>query len=186
MQKIVRLAAVCAVCLTLAGCLSSGLPTLGQVPNFTLTGEDGQPFRSSEQLANKVWVADFIFTTCHGPCPRMTAHMKRVQDATLDFADVELVSITIDPKNDTPEKLKEYAQRFGYDSEHWHFLTGSVEELNRIGNDTFHLAGVGEEHGTRFAVVDRKGRIRAYYEISDTQSIQQLVEDIKKLRKEVL
>jgi len=186
MQKIARLAAMCAACLTLTGCLSSGLPTIGEVPDFTLTGEDGQPFKSAEQLTNKIWVADFIFTTCNGPCPRMTAHMKKVQDATQDLADVELVSITIDPKNDTPEKLKEYAQHYKYDPERWHFLTGSPEELNRIGMDTFHLAGVGEEHGTRFAVVDRKGRIRAYYEISDTASINQLVEDIKKLRKEVL
>src|SRR5262245_16469892 len=141
MKNAVRLAALCAVCFILAGCLSSGLPTIAEVPDFTLTGEDGQQFKSSEELAHKVWVADFIFTTCHGPCPRMSAHMKRIQDATQDLADVELVSITTDPRNDTPEKLKEYAQRFKYDPERWHFLTGPAAELNRIGNDTFHLGG---------------------------------------------
>lgn len=181
-----RLAAICAAGLFLSGCLSSGLPELGQVPQFHLTGEDGRPFHSSAELTGKVWVADFFFTTCNGPCPRMTALMRKVQDATAEFPDVQLVSFTVDPKTDTPEKLTEYARRFRYNPARWHFLTGPPAELEMLSNDTFHLGGLGPEHGTRFAVVDRKGRIRAYYETSDSAAIRQLVEDVRKLRKEVL
>lgn len=186
MQPAIRIAALCAAALALPACLSSGLPELGQVPPFTLTGEDGRRFESTKELADKVWVADFIFTTCNGPCPRMTALMKRVQEATKDLEDVQLVSFTVDPKNDTPAKLAEYAQRFRYNPARWHFLTGEPAELEKLSDDTFHLGGLGPEHGTRFAVVDRKGRIRAYYETSDSSAIRQLVEDVKKLRKEVL
>ncbi|MBI4889214.1 MAG: SCO family protein [Acidobacteria bacterium] len=180
------LASLCAASLLLCGCLSSGLPEIGQVPAFTLTGEDGQPFQSNAELAGKIWVADFFFTTCNGPCPRMTALMKRVQEATREFPEVQLVSFTVDPKNDTPEKLREYAGRFRYDAARWHFLTGDPAELTKLSDSTFHLGGLGPEHGTRFALVDRKGRIRAYYETSDSAAIRQLVEDITKLRKEVL
>lgn len=181
-----RLAALCAASLFLTACLSSGLPEIGRVPQFTLTGEDGQRFQSAAELNGKVWVADFFFTTCNGPCPRMTALMRKVQDATAEFDDVQLVSFTVDPRNDTPEKLTEYARRFRYNPARWHFLTGSPAELELLSDDTFHLGGLGPEHGTRFAVVDRKGRIRAYYESSDSSAIRQLVEDIRKLRKEVL
>lgn len=186
MSPKLRLALLCAASVFLSSCLSSGLPELGQVPPFSLTGEDGQPFQSSAELAGKVWVADFIFTTCNGPCPRMTALMRKVQDSTAEFEDVQLVSFTVDPKTDTPEKLAEYARRFRYNPSRWHFLTGPPAELQRISYDTFHLGGLGPEHGTRFAVVDRKGRIRAYYETSDSSAIRQLVEDVRKLRKEVL
>lgn len=181
-----RLAALCAASLFLSACLSSGLPDLGQVPQFSLTSEDGKPFHSEAELNGKVWIADFIFTTCNGPCPRMTALMRKVQDATAEFDDVQIVSFTVDPKNDTPEKLAEYARRFRYDPSRWHFLTGPPTELEKLSNDTFHLGGLGAEHGTRFAVVDRKGRIRAYYESTSTDTIRDLVEDVRKLRKEVL
>ena len=181
-----RLGALTTACLFLSACLSSGLPELGQVPPFSLTGQDGRPFQSATELQGKVWVADFIFTTCNGPCPRMTALMRKVQDATAEFEDVQLVSFTVDPANDTPEKLAEYARRFRYNPKRWPFLTGPPAELQRISYDTFHLGGLGPEHGTRFAVVDGKGRIRAYYETSDSSAIRQLVEDVRKLRKEVL
>lgn len=181
-----RLAAITSACLFLSACLSSGLPDIAQVPPFTLTAQDGRAFHSSAELKDKVWVADFFFTTCNGPCPRMTALMKRVQEATKEFPDVQLVSFTVDPQTDTPAVLSEYAQRFKYNPARWHFLTGDPATLRAIGDDTFHLGGIGPEHGTRFALVDRKGRIRAYYETSDSSSIRQLVDDIRKVRKEVL
>lgn len=173
----------------LSGCtaLHSGLPEYGSVPSFTLTSQSGESFRGQE-LLGKVWVADFFFTTCNGPCPRMATQMYKVQQATRDLEDVRLVSFTIDPATDTPEALAAYARRYKADAERWHFLTGPAEELRKLSYDTFHLSEVGGslEHSTRFALVDRKGRIRGYYDTADTSSIPQLIEDITKVRKEVL
>lgn len=188
-MKILQFAALGAACLCLTACLNSGLPTLGEVPHFSLTNQEGQKFESTAALANKVWVADFIFTTCHGPCPRMTAQMHKLQEDTKELTDVELVSFTVDPKTDTPEVLAAYAKQFKADPERWTFLTGTAEALNKLSFDTFRLGNVGDgklEHSTRFVLIDRKGRIRGYYDTTDATALPQLVEDIGKVRKEVL
>lgn len=188
-MKILQTAALAAASFCLTACLSSGLPTLGDVPAFTLTNQEGQKFVSTDALANKVWVADFIFTTCHGPCPRMTAQMHRLQEQTREFTDVELVSFTVDPATDTPEVLAAYARQFKADPEHWTFLTGPAEALNQLSFDTFHLGNVGGgklDHSTRFVLIDRKGKIRGYYDTTDATALPQLVEDIGKVRKELL
>lgn len=172
----------------LGGCtLRSSLPILGVVPPFTLTAENGEPFQSGE-LAGQVWVADFFFTTCNGPCPRMSTQMRQVQEATREWTDVRLISFTIDPATDTPEVLFQYARRYKASPAKWRFLTGAPEELRRLSSDTFHLAEVGGalEHSSRFALIDRKGRIRGYYDTAATNAIAGLVEDIGKVRKEVL
>jgi protein SCO1/2 len=180
--------ALVAGALALAACLNSGLPSLGEIPAFDLTASDGTPFRSAERLAGKVWVADFIFTTCHGPCPRMTALMRRVQDATKDMPDVELVSVTIDPATDTPDVLAAYARAHGADPARWHFLTGTMEKITGLGYDSFHLVTdkTNPSHSSRFALVDRKGKLRGYYESAGREAIAQLLDDIGRLRKEVL
>ncbi len=173
----------------LAGCnvLTSGLPDFGTVPAFALTSMDGNRF-GSESLAGQVWVADFFFTSCNGPCPRMSVQMRKIQEATKDLDDVRLVSFTIDPKNDSPEVLAAYAKRYKADPDRWYFLTGKPEDLRVLSYDTFHLSEVGGalEHSSRFALVDRKGRIRGFYETTDTNALDQLVEDIAKVRKELL
>jgi protein SCO1 len=183
-----RFFSLAALVFAATGCtLRSNLPILGTVPDFELTSETGETFHSSE-LAGRVWVADFFFTTCNGPCPRMSVQMREVQESTRDLDDVRLLSFTIDPATDTPEVLAAYARRYKADSRRWHFLTGAPVELRRLSSDTFHLAEVGGslEHSSRFALVDRKGRIRAYYDTSNTNAIPELVRDILKLRKEVL
>ena len=183
-----RFALVAPLLLCLSACLSSGLPDLRGVPPFQLTAQDGKPFVSTPELSGKVWVGDFIFTTCHGPCPRMTAQMKKIQDQVKDLTDVELVSFTVDPATDTPEILAEYANRFHADPDHWHFLTGTQAALQKLSYDTFRLGDTGAklEHSTRFVLIDRKSRIRGYYDTTDPSAIQQVVDDIAKLRKEVL
>src|SRR5690348_5613607 len=84
------------------------LPIYGQVPPFELTAETGQPF-TSKSLEGKVWVADLIYTTCPGPCPRMSALMRQVQQASSSLPGVQLVSFTVDPEHDTPAVLAKYA-----------------------------------------------------------------------------
>src|SRR6202171_3108730 len=97
---------VTAFILSLTGCLrqNSALAVYYDVPAFDLVAQDGQPFHSAV-LARKIWVADFIYTTCPGPCPRMTSQMHEVQDAVQKIPDVRLVSFTVDPAQDTPPVL---------------------------------------------------------------------------------
>lgn len=170
------------------GCsLRSDLPVYGTVPQFHLIDQSGKQYRSDE-LAERIWVAAFFFTTCNGPCPRMNAQLKKIQDQTEGLDYLHLLSITIDPKNDTPEELARYAARFKADPARWHFLTGSAEQLNLLSDETFHLQRVQTpalEHSTRFVLVDRKSRIRGYYDTSDANAISTVIGDIQKLQREV-
>jgi protein SCO1/2 len=177
--------------LAMAGCaLHSSLPELGNVPAFALTTQTGAAY-SSDSLKGKVWVADFIFTTCNGPCPRMSAQMHRLQNTLLKRSEtlnsVRLVSITVDPHHDDAKTLLEYSSHFRADPRIWNFLTGSEKNIRKLSVDTFHInTAVNQlEHSTRLILVDGKARIRGYYESTDATMLDQLVEDIDKLRKEV-
>jgi protein SCO1/2 len=169
----------------LAGCaFHSNLPTYATVPPFTLTDQRGATFDSA-QLANHVWVADFMFTNCPGPCPRMSSQMRQVQTA-LAIADVRLVSFTIDPQRDTPEALSAYAVRYAARQGVWYFLTGPVETLQRLDRDVFKLGDIDGslQHSTRFVLMDRKSRVRGYYLTSEPDAISQLIADARRLLRE--
>src|SRR5262249_56654554 len=114
---------IAAAGLLLFGCAQKNppLPVYGQVPPFELTSETGQPF-DSKSLAGKVWVADLIYTTCPGPCPRMSSLMREVQQASSALPDVRLISFTVDPEHDTPEVLARYAARYQAQPDRWRFL----------------------------------------------------------------
>ena len=99
-------------CLSLAACSQKPLPLIGDVPRFQLTDQLGRNFDSSA-LNGHVWVADFIFTNCEGPCPRMSSHMKALQGKT--DSGVKLISFTVDPARDTPPVLADYAKKFEED-----------------------------------------------------------------------
>jgi len=176
-----------ALFLALTACIpqKSSLPVYYDVSPFELISQDGQPFHS-DVLRGKVWVADFIYTTCPGPCPRMTSQMREVQDATIKIADVKLVSFTVDPARDTPAVLAEYAKTHRASAEHWYFLTGPEETLQKLDRDTFKLGNVDAtlQHSTRFVLVDRQSRIRGYYDTSESQAIPRLINDIYALVRE--
>lgn len=161
------------------------LPILGQVPDFQLTSQSGRPF-DSRSLVGRVWVADFIYTTCPGPCPMMSSQMNRVQARAAGTAGVEMVSFTVDPAHDTPEVLAAYARHFKADPARWHFLTGSRPVLNDLGFNAFHLNAVDGslEHSTRFVLVDRRRRIRGYYLTSEDDFLARLLQDIARLQRE--
>lgn len=158
------------------------LPDYGAVPEFRLTAQNDQLFDSAA-LKGKIWVADFFFTTCPGPCPRMTSQMHQVQEATWKMPDVKLVSFTVDPARDTPGQLALYAKAHHASPEHWYFLTGPQAALNHLGLDAFKLNSVDGtlQHSTRFVLVDRQSHIRGYYETSEPGSIDKLVADIHAL-----
>ncbi len=169
-----------------AGCGKvNNLPSYGVVSEFTLTDERGKAFGSAD-LAGKIWVADFFFTTCTGPCPRMSTQMNGVQNAVREYPEVRIVSFTVDPQTDTPEVLAAYAKRYKAEPGRWYFLTGPMAALNSLAHDSFRVGSVDgtREHSTRFMLVDGKGRIRGYYLTAEKESIPQLLADINKLRKE--
>ena len=187
-----KLLAVLALVCALAGCsrrASSLDPVFGDVPQFNLIAQDGQPFHS-QVLAGKIWVADFIYTTCPGPCPRMTSQMREVQDAALKAPDVRphvrFVSFTVDPAQDTPPVLAAYAKTHGASTEIWYFLTGPVATLQKLDRDAFKLGNIDAtmQHSTRFALVDGQGRIRSYYDTSEPAAIPKVISDIFALARE--
>jgi protein SCO1 len=111
----------------------------GAVAPFTLA-ERGGGSLSLADLQGKVWVADFVFTRCGGPCPRLTRAMARLQGSFPADAPVRLVSFTVDPSYDTPAILAEYASRFGADPARWFFLTGETSAVQHLILESFRLA----------------------------------------------
>lgn len=175
--------------LLFTGCAEKpALPFLGVVPLFTLTDQNGAEFKSAASLDKKIWVANFVFTNCPGPCPRMSSQMHQVQTALAGESDVHFVSFTVDPERDTPPVLAAYAQHFEATPGKWHFLTGAAPDLNRLSRGVFMLGDVDGslEHSTRFALIDRLARIRGYYQSSEADAIPSLIADAKRLLKESL
>jgi cytochrome oxidase Cu insertion factor (SCO1/SenC/PrrC family) len=170
--------------LALAGCAAhAGLPSYAVVPDFTLTDQTGAQFDSASKLHDVVWIADFIFTNCGGPCPRMSSQMHQVQTALSGVEGVRLVSFTVDPERDTPQVLAEYSKKFQADPARWFFLTGAQASLQHLSRDVFTLGDVDGklEHSTRFVLIDRKSRVRGYYLTSEPDAIPRIVADAKSL-----
>ena len=123
---------------TLVGCAAhADLPSLGAVSDFILTDQTSANFKS-DSLAGHVWVANFMFTNCPGPCPRMSSQMREVQ-AALAGQDVKLVSMTVDPDRDTPEKLAKYAAFYSATPGVWYFLTGPHVYIVLHIKNIFHI-----------------------------------------------
>jgi protein SCO1/2 len=163
------------------------LPLLASLPPFSLVDETGKPFGRDDMLG-KVWVADFVFTSCADACPKLQEKMRRIQDRLIPLeqgGEIALLSISVDPERDTPEKLREYAQEFGARPGMWRYLTGEQKEVERTVVKGFHTAmakipvpGADPHleafdimHGERLVLVDRLGRIRGFYDADDQDAI---------------
>ena len=174
------------VCFLLTGCVRlAPLPVFGHVPDFTLTSQSGESF-DAKSLDGKIWVADFIYTHCPGPCPRMSSQMRRVQSAVTEIPDVRLVSFSVDPERDTPAVLAEYAQRYQAQPGRWFFLTGDRKTIDSLDRRAFMLGNVDGtlQHSTRFVLIDRHGSIRGYYGTSDDDPTARLIVDIRRLARD--
>ena len=161
----------------------------GTVPRFQLTNQNGQPFGSA-QLVGKIWIADFVYTTCPGPCPMISSRMSELQKP-LEKTDVRLVSFSVDPEKDTPAVLRDYAAKLQAEPGRWDFLTGSKSTIYKLSHDGFKLAisdGSDEQglpvHSTRMILVDRQGQIRGYYDATEPDAITKLVADTSHLLRE--
>lgn len=160
---------------------AASLPVLGRLPDFVLTERSGKTVTLAD-LKGKVWVADFIFTYCGGPCPIMTRRMRELHQSLEQkkLADVLTVSISVDPRRDTPQVLAEYATMHKTDDYDWLFLTGNAQDIFDLSIKGFMLAVEAEQgtdqliHSTRFVLVDQQAQIRGYYEIVTDEEISEL------------
>ncbi len=161
----------------------------GTVPPFQLVNQNGRMFGSAE-LNGKIWIADFIYTTCPGPCPMISTRMSELQKP-LGKTDVHLVSFSVDPDKDTPDVLRGYAEKLNAQPQRWDFLTGSRSAIYNLSRNGFKLAvsdGSDAEgipvHSSRMILVDRSGTIRGYYDATEPDAITKLLADTNHLLRE--
>ena len=164
------------------------LPLLVTVPDFNFTTQEGKPLTKAD-LAGKIWIANFIFTQCAGPCPLMTSRMAELSSRMVKVPNVRLISVSVDPEHDTPAVLANYAANVHANPAQWSFLTGSSKE---IADFTIHgmkqslvtEPGGMPTHSTRFMIVDDQGIVRAYYDGNDPEVVQKILTDVGDLLRE--
>ncbi len=183
--------------LTLLGLLALGcskrsaedVAVLGQLPEFSLVDQDQQVF-GRESMAGNLWVSAFVFTHCRSTCPRITAHMKGLQSRLSDVPSAHFVSVSVDPRNDTPEVIKAYMTKNELDESNWRFVTGEEEAIRHVVVDGFRV-GLGDEdskaagadeimHSNSFVLVDDEARVRGYYR-ANNDGIGDLERDLRAL-----
>ncbi|MAN27412.1 MULTISPECIES: SCO family protein [Mesonia] len=168
-----------------------------KVPDFEFTNQKGDPI-SNKDLQGKVYVVDFFFTTCPTICPKMTSNLKDVEKNFRANPNFAIASFSINPENDSPEILKEYAREYGIKNPNWYFLTGEREKIYELANKGFNLY-VAEnpevagnfQHSGYFALVDQEGYLRSRldkygnpiiaYNGLEEDDLKMLREDINKL-----
>ena len=166
--------------------------TFREVSGFSLTTQEGETL-TLEQLRGKVWIANFVFTSCAAECLVLSSRLAELQEEFRGFDDVAFVSFSVDPQTDTPARLRTYAERWRADPERWFFLTGEAAQIDKIAVESF-LVSVSREgaetssgnllHSNKIALVDRSGRVRAYVEGLPRESLYSLSQIVAQLRRE--
>ena len=162
-----------------------------KIPKFSLIDQNGNVF-SSAQTKNKIYVADFIFTSCKTICPKMTSELVRVQDDFLHNKDVILVSHTVDPTHDTPQVLKEYTKKNDAQDGKWFFLTGDKKAIYNLGINGYKVSMADAEaydknvpidetfiHTEKLLLIDKEGYIRGFYDGTSKEDVDRLIVEIK-------
>ncbi|MDF1695992.1 MAG: SCO family protein [Saprospiraceae bacterium] len=166
-----------------------GIEVDHQIPDWTFLNQDSLPV-TNKDLADVVYVSDFFFRSCPTICPKTMREMKRVYTEFKDNPQVKLVSFTIDPKRDTPSKLKQYASNLQVNVNKWWFLQGDKEETYDLALDYFNTAYEDEDvpggfnHSGKLILTDKNGHIRSFSEGTDPEETPKLINDIKTLLKE--
>jgi protein SCO1/2 len=160
------------------------------IADFELTNQQGNK-STTEEWSGKIVVANFFFTHCPVVCPKMTANLKKVQQAFAKNKNLLLISFSVDPERDSVAQLKKFAERFNIDESNWQLLTGSKKEIYRLARKSFQVIATDGDggandfiHSDNLILIDAKKSIRGYYEGTEDKEIIQLIKDIKKLEHE--
>lgn len=160
------------------------------IADFKFVDQDSN-WVSTETFKDKIYVADFFFTSCPTICPVMKAQMLRVYDSIQNKPDVLILSHTIDPKHDTVAVLKEFADRLGVESSKWHFVTGEKDDIYKLGQTSYMVSASedptepgGYIHSGAFILVDKQRRVRGLYDGTKPDQVDRLINDIDVLLQE--
>ena len=168
------------------------IPPISYVRPFAFTNQDGRII-TNKDVAGKVYVSEYFFTTCTGICPRMNNNMKLVYEKYKGENDFLILSHTCDPETDSAARLKHYADSMKVDTHKWVFLTGRKDSLYKTARNSYllddpqnNLQNINEQflHTQFFALVDRSGKVRKIYDGLKKDEIEELKKDIKRLLKE--
>lgn len=164
---------------------ASGDTVYHRIPAFSLRNQNDEVFNRTD-LEGKIVVADFFFATCPTICPKMATHMLEVQKHFYDREDFLLVSHTVNPEHDTVEVLKEYAKKVHADESVWHFLTGPKEDIYELAFKGYFVNALPDEiapggflHSQMLILLDKKGRIRGYFDGTSTSEVNDLFDAIE-------
>ena len=159
-----------------------------RIADFKLVNQNGDTI-TQDDYAGKIYVADFFFTTCQTICPVMTDHMKQIQEALKNDDQVKLLSHTVIPETDTVAQLKRYALEKGIDDSKWNLVTGSKKDIYELARKSYlavKTTGDGGKydmiHTENFMLIDPEKRIRGFYDGTDPEAIDQLLDDIATLK----
>lgn len=172
------------------------LPDLGEVTAFSLVDQTGAPF-TDEALRGKVTIVSFIFTRCDTICPVISMKMQRIQEKTFDVGQqIKLVSFSVDPTHDTPERLAEYAKRYNADPERWRFITGPYDKVHALVEGPFMTSMMRKPdrptgapdiaHGGYFLLLDPELHIRGIYDSDLVNQLDALMRDARYLARTML
>ena len=160
------------------------------ISDFSLINQNGKTI-TQEDYNDKIYIADFFFTTCQTICPIMTDHMVEIQNNLKNDPDILLLSHTVTPEIDSVPQLKKYAIKKGVNDTKWNLVTGEKKEIYKLARKSYLAVktdGNGDEydmiHTENFILVDKKKRIRGFYDGTNENDIQQLLEDIAILKRE--
>jgi cytochrome oxidase Cu insertion factor (SCO1/SenC/PrrC family) len=165
--------------------------SFGIVAPFRMTERSGRTITHAE-LKGHACAFAFVYTQCTGPCPSVTATMKKLSEM-LENPAIRLVSVSVDPDNDTPEALREYAQAFAADAERWWFLTGEVQStdawirssfLSPVERDPGAEPGERVSHRTQIVTVDKAGLVRGFYAGETSDDLERIVARLEFLQSE--
>ena len=169
---------------------SSGKEENFTVPSFSFTNQSNLALTDGF-VEDKIWVADYFFTKCTSICPKLSSHLEKVQEAFKDDSEVKLISFTVDPERDTPATLKTYAANYHANLSQWQFVTGSKKDLYSFARKgLFIIATDGDGgaddfiHSENLVLIDKHKHIRGYYDGTSDTEVNQLIKDIKRLKKE--
>ena len=157
-----------------------------QIPDFAFLNQDSV-LVTNETFKDKIYVADFFFTSCPTICPKVKKQMQRIYDNYSDNPNLLLLSHTIDVKRDTVGKLREFAENMGVSSSRWHFVTGDHDKIYEIADDYFSIAiedpnaPEGFDHSGRLLLIDENRHIRAFADGTDEKEVNRFMKDIDKL-----